>query len=242
MMTNLRTALLGTTAIVLALGTAPAMSQDKPSASGGVGADVQSGAQTGAQTGQGGAQGSVQGGAQGSAQGSAQTGQGGAGAEAEGSAGGSAETQARQQRSGQDRDQGETRGETRSEARSEQEGQAQGSAETQARQQRSGQNREAQGSRGSDTDVSVKFSSEHKTKVRSYFKKNRVTVDPVERASISVSVGGTVPQHITLHPLPQTIVVDLPPDAEYHYFVWGNDIVIVDARTHVVVEILYDVA
>lgn len=229
-MKHLKSLLLGSTAVILTLGIPAAFAQDKGAGASG-GAQVQGGAQSG----QGGA--SVKGGAE--AQGGAQMkqdgSQGGVQAQGEGKSRGSAQSE-----------RGSTGAKTKSEAR--------GSAETRQSGDSDSRNR-ATGESGSQRDDSkrdrakrggdsrqAEFSSKQQTQVRTYFQKNKVSVEPVKEVNISISVGTAVPSHIHLHPLPATIFVGVPNDREYVYFVYRNDIIVVDADTHQIVYVIPNVA
>ncbi len=53
-----------------------------------------------------------------------------------------------------------------------------------------------------------------------------------------VSVGWTVPESVELQTVPDTIVSDIPSVKGYSYFVYDNDVVLVDPKTRKVVTIV----
>lgn len=239
-MKTLTSKLLGSAALVIVLGLAPASAQVKMPDAGG-GAQVQGGAEGGAQM-QGGAQGqagtqaqgggsaniqgqgggkSAQGGAKIQGQGSAETG-GSAGADTQ--AKGSAETQTKSQAQGQAKTEGQAQSKT--------EGSAEGKTQSQAK----------TGSSSGSSETKTEITSKQKTEIKQYFTKNKVSVKSVEVSKVDVSIGVAVPSFVVLHPLPPAIVVSAPADCPYHYFVWGDDIVIVESCNRTVVEIIVNIA
>ena len=57
-----------------------------------------------------------------------------------------------------------------------------------------------------------------------------------------MSIGTAVPNTVVLHPLPADIVIDVDSDCEINYFLWGNDIVLVDTCSREVLQIIADIA
>lgn len=250
-MKRLNSILLGTTAAILVLGGAPASAQKAPDASGG--AQMQGGADT-----KGGA--NVQGGAE--AQGGASMNKGSAGAEAQGKtqgrvktkegdtkAAGKADSKSRTTTQGKADSDSSARGKAESDSESGTQGRAQtdqGDTKSRSEGRALGGSEKSSGDRagaggGDRGDAAVQFTQEHKTKVKTYFQQNKVSVEPVTDVDISVSVGTAVPSHIAFHPLPDTIFVGLPHDHEYVYFVYHSDIIIVEADTHVIVYVVSNV-
>jgi hypothetical protein len=88
---------------------------------------------------------------------------------------------------------------------------------------------------------SVKLESEDVTKVRTYFHKNKPRAKSIDRDEISVSIGIGIPASIALYDLPPDLVV-VAGACPVDFFVWGDDIVLVDSCTREVVEIIPDVA
>jgi hypothetical protein len=84
---------------------------------------------------------------------------------------------------------------------------------------------------------SARIDSEQKEKVRSYFSKERPTAHRVEKSRVRVSIGIGIPASIALVPLPPGIVV-VAADCPLEYFVWGDDVVLVDSCSREVVDII----
>jgi hypothetical protein len=76
--------------------------------------------------------------------------------------------------------------------------------------------------------------------IGAYFAQNGAPVAPVPTSSVNVSVGGTVPESVALFPPPYDLASQLS-DTDFSYFVWGNNVVIVDGQTDVVQAIVPDV-
>jgi hypothetical protein len=82
---------------------------------------------------------------------------------------------------------------------------------------------------------SAKLTTEQRTKITSVIKSQKV--EPV-RLSVSVSVGTRIPADVRLHPLPQEVIVIYPEWRGYDYILVGDQIVIVNPRTHEIVAIV----
>jgi Protein of unknown function (DUF1236) len=78
-------------------------------------------------------------------------------------------------------------------------------------------------------------------KVKTYFTAHKPNVKRVDRNAVSVSIGIAVPGSIGLYPLPPDVVV-VSGDCPLEYFVWGDDVVLVDSCSREVVEILVGAA
>jgi hypothetical protein len=97
----------------------------------------------------------------------------------------------------------------------------------------------------SDRDVksgqgkSARVDREQVDKARTYFRQNKPSVKSVDRTEISVSIGATLPSGIVLYDAPDVIVVSGA--CPIKYFVWGDDVVLVDSCTREVVEIIVGV-
>jgi hypothetical protein len=87
----------------------------------------------------------------------------------------------------------------------------------------------------------AKIEPQQVQKVKTYFSSHKPTVKRVERSSVSVSVGVAVPAAVALYPLPPDVVV-VSGDCPLQYFVWGDDVVLVDSCSRQVVQILVGVA
>jgi len=78
-------------------------------------------------------------------------------------------------------------------------------------------------------------------KVKTYFTAHKPNVKRVDRSAVSVSIGIAVPGSIGLYALPPDVVV-ASGDCPLEYFVWGEDVVLVDSCSREVVEILVGAA
>lgn len=81
----------------------------------------------------------------------------------------------------------------------------------------------------------AKLSTEQRTKIVSVFKQHRV--EPA-KLNISVSVGTRIPESVHYYPIPQDVVVIYPEWRGYDYILVGDQIVIIDPRSHEIVAIL----
>jgi hypothetical protein len=98
-----------------------------------------------------------------------------------------------------------------------------------------------QGKSVDKTGRSAKIDDEQKGKVRNYFSANKPEVKRVEKNAVSVSIGMALPSGIAIYSLPASIVV-VAGDCPIQYFVWGDDIVLVDSCSRLVVDIIPGVA
>jgi hypothetical protein len=82
---------------------------------------------------------------------------------------------------------------------------------------------------------SVKLTTEQRTKISSVIREQKV-----ERVNlnVSVSVGTRIPASVHVHPLPQQVIVIYPEWRGYDYILVGEQIVIIDPRTHEIVAVL----
>ena len=82
---------------------------------------------------------------------------------------------------------------------------------------------------------SAKLTTEQRTKIGSVIKEQKV-----ERVNlnVSVSVGTRIPADVRLHPLPQQVIVTYPEWRGYDYILVGDQIVIINPRTHEIVAII----
>jgi hypothetical protein len=76
--------------------------------------------------------------------------------------------------------------------------------------------------------------------IGAYFAENGAPVASIPTSSVNVSVGGTVPESVALFPPPYDLVSQVS-DPDFLYFVWGQNVVIVDGQTNVVSAIVPDV-
>jgi hypothetical protein len=76
--------------------------------------------------------------------------------------------------------------------------------------------------------------------IGAYFAEHGAPVSSVPTSSVNVSVGGTVPNSVALFPPPFDLVSQVA-DPNFLYFVWGQNVVIVDGQTNVVDAIIPNV-
>jgi hypothetical protein len=81
----------------------------------------------------------------------------------------------------------------------------------------------------------AKLSTEQRTKIVSVFRQHKV-----ERANINVSVriGARLPESVHFYPVPVEVITVYPEWRGYDYILVGDQILIVDPRTHEIVAIL----
>jgi hypothetical protein len=82
---------------------------------------------------------------------------------------------------------------------------------------------------------SAKLSTEQRSKITTIFRQHKV--EPA-RLNISVSVGTRVPDSVHFYPLPVEVIVVYPEWRGYDYILVGNEILVIDPRTHEIVAIL----
>jgi hypothetical protein len=82
---------------------------------------------------------------------------------------------------------------------------------------------------------SAKLTTEQHTKITSIIRQQKV-----ERVNlnVSVSVGTRIPARVHLYPLPQEVIVIYPEWRGYDYILVGDQIVIINPRTHEIVAIV----
>ncbi|HJZ82600.1 MAG TPA: DUF1236 domain-containing protein [Pyrinomonadaceae bacterium] len=82
---------------------------------------------------------------------------------------------------------------------------------------------------------SAKLTTEQRTKISSVIKEQKV-----ERVNlnVSVSIGTRIPADVRLHSLPQQVIVIYPEWRGYDYILVGDQIVIINPRTHEIVAII----
>lgn len=88
----------------------------------------------------------------------------------------------------------------------------------------------------SQTRISASLDPQKKSRLTTAF--DKVDVKPVTRVNFSVSVGTVVPRDIELRPMPRTIVEIVPQYRDYDFFVVRDEIVIVQPRTHRIVDVI----
>jgi len=82
---------------------------------------------------------------------------------------------------------------------------------------------------------SAKLSTEQRTKITSIIRQKKV--EPAH-LNVSVSVGTRVPDSVRFYPLPQEVYVIYPEWRGYDYILVGDQIIVVDPRTHEIVAVL----
>ena len=117
-------------------------------------------------------------------------------------------------------------------------GQSNGKAEAEGKSGTSGGGRaEAEGKGGTST----RLQSQQVSKVKTYFADHRPSVQRIEKSKVSVSVGVALPGTVVLYDLPPDIIV-VEGTCSVKYFVWGDDIVLVDSCSRHVLEIIGGIA
>jgi hypothetical protein len=86
------------------------------------------------------------------------------------------------------------------------------------------------------TRISASLKAEDKTKLSSAVAK--LDAKPVTNVNFSVSVGTAVPTSVSLRPVPETIVEIVPQYRGYNFFVVRDEVVIVEPRTHKIVDVI----
>jgi len=87
----------------------------------------------------------------------------------------------------------------------------------------------------------VRIDSHEVGKVRTYFTQHRPNVQRIERNRLSISIGIGIPSDIVLYDLPPDVIV-VTGACPIKYFLWGEDLVLVDSCSREVVEIIGGVA
>jgi hypothetical protein len=82
---------------------------------------------------------------------------------------------------------------------------------------------------------SAKISAEQRTKISTVIRQRKV--EPAH-LTVSVNVGTRVPDSVHFYPLPQEVFVIYPEWRGYDYILVGDQIVVIDPRTHEIVAIL----
>jgi hypothetical protein len=82
---------------------------------------------------------------------------------------------------------------------------------------------------------SANLSTEQRTKITTLIRQNKVES---AHLNVSVQVGTRVPESVHLYPLPAEVFVIYPEWRGYDYIVVGNQILVINPRTHEIVAIL----
>jgi hypothetical protein len=85
---------------------------------------------------------------------------------------------------------------------------------------------------------SAKLSTEQRTKITTVFKQQKVERVEPSKLNISISVGARVPSTVKYHPIPQEVIVIYPEWRGFDYILVGDQIVVLDPRSHEIVAIL----
>jgi len=81
----------------------------------------------------------------------------------------------------------------------------------------------------------AKLTTEQRTKIVSVFHQHRVAP---AKLNISIRVGARVPANVHFYPVPQEVIVIYPEWRGYDYILVGDEILIINPRTHEIVAIL----
>jgi hypothetical protein len=95
--------------------------------------------------------------------------------------------------------------------------------------------------KGGTEGKSAKLQSQDVSKVKSYFSEHKPSVQRIEKSRVSVSIGVALPGTVVLYDLPPDVIV-VHGACPIKYFLWGDDVVLVDSCTRHVVEIIPGVA
>ena len=85
---------------------------------------------------------------------------------------------------------------------------------------------------------SAKLSVEQRTKITTVIKQQKVARVEPSKLNISISVGAKVPSTVRFYPLPVEVITIYPEWRGYDYILVGDEILVIDPRTHQIVAIL----
>jgi Protein of unknown function (DUF1236) len=86
---------------------------------------------------------------------------------------------------------------------------------------------------------SAKLSTEQRTKITSVIKQQKAVRVDASKLNISISVGARIPDRgVHFYPLPQEVFVIYPEWRGYDYILVGDQILVIDPRSHEIVAIL----
>ncbi len=85
---------------------------------------------------------------------------------------------------------------------------------------------------------SVKLSTEQRSKITTVIKQQKVERVEPAKLNISISVGARVPTSVRFYPLPSEVYVIYPEWRGYDYILVGDQILVINPRTHEIVAIL----
>ena len=83
---------------------------------------------------------------------------------------------------------------------------------------------------------SASLSTEQRTTIRTVIKRQKV--QPVTNVNFSISVGTRVPRTVRFYRVPVELVEIYPDWRGYDYFLVGDQIIVVNPRTHEIVAVL----
>jgi len=84
-------------------------------------------------------------------------------------------------------------------------------------------------------DATLTIEPAHRTIIKNYIVKEHVRPEKVKE---TIAVGATVPADVTLAPVPDTLITEVPEVRNYQYFDWNGKIVFVEPQTRKVVSIV----
>jgi len=99
----------------------------------------------------------------------------------------------------------------------------------------------AQGQKPGKDGKSARLETQQVSKVKGYFSQHKPAGKAIDKTEVSVSIGIALPGAIALYDLPPGVIVVSGP-CPIKYFIWGDDVVLVDSCTREVVEIIAGVA
>jgi hypothetical protein len=99
----------------------------------------------------------------------------------------------------------------------------------------------AQSQKSGKDGKSARLETQQVSKVKGYFSQHKPAGKAIDKTEVSVSIGIALPGAIALYDLPPDVIVVSGP-CPIKYFVWGDDVVLVDSCTREVVEIIAGVA
>ena len=85
---------------------------------------------------------------------------------------------------------------------------------------------------------SVKLSTEQRSKITTVIKQQKVARVEPSKLNISISVGAKVPATVRFYPLPVEVIAIYPEWRGYDYILVGDEILVINPRTHEIVAIL----
>lgn len=84
----------------------------------------------------------------------------------------------------------------------------------------------------------AKLSTEQRTRITTVIRSQKVERVEPSQLHVSINVGSTIPSTVRVHPLPQEVVVIYPEWRGYDYILVGDQILVINPRTHEIVAIL----